>query len=116
MGYEDIPPGQAIPPHHHPSADEILFVHRGSGTASLGTRTVPVTSGATIYIPRNIRISLRNTGAEPLSIAFIFSRPGFEEYLRETSVPEGAPAPPLSPEELAAIRARHTDQAIYEHP
>jgi oxalate decarboxylase/phosphoglucose isomerase-like protein (cupin superfamily) len=114
MGYEDIPPGQGIPPHHHPLADEILFVHRGSGTASLGPRTAPVTTGTTIYIPRNTRISLQNTGTEPLSIAYIFSRPGFEDYLRETSVPEGQQAAPLSPEELARIRSRHPDHVVYE--
>jgi len=36
MGYEDIPPGKAIARHYHPHADEILFVHRGTGLASLG--------------------------------------------------------------------------------
>src|SRR5437773_11345715 len=31
MGYEDLPPGGVIPPHWHKMADEILFIHRGSG-------------------------------------------------------------------------------------
>lgn len=39
MGYEDIPVGEAILPHHHPHADEILFVHRGHGVAMLGDKT-----------------------------------------------------------------------------
>lgn len=116
MGYEDIPPGQAISPHHHPLADEILFVHRGSGVASLGTRSASVTAGATIYLPRNTPVSLRNTGTEPLGIAFIFSRPGFEEYLREVSVPEGERAEPLSVEELSRIRARHGEHVVFEQP
>lgn len=116
MGYEDIPPGQAISPHHHPRADEILFVHRGSGVAALGGREAAVSAGATIYIPRNTRVSLRNTGAEPLGIAFIFARPGFEEYLRGVSVPEGERAAQLSAEELAAIRARHREHISFEQP
>ncbi|HYH80582.1 MAG TPA: cupin domain-containing protein [Longimicrobium sp.] len=114
MGYEDLAPGQAINPHRHLLADEIIFVHRGSGVATLGTRETPVSAGGTVYIPRGSRISLRNTGAGPLGIAFVFSRPGFEELMRENSVPEGEPAPPLSPEEFAAIRARHRSHTVYD--
>jgi quercetin dioxygenase-like cupin family protein len=73
MGYEDIPPGQRIQPHQHLHADEIIFVHRGSGVATLGSREGPISAGSTVYIPRNTRVSLRNTGSEPLGIAFIFS-------------------------------------------
>jgi hypothetical protein len=54
-------------------------------------RRVPGADG-----PKNVRIALRNTGAEPISIAFIFSQPGFEELLRENSVAEGEPVIPLS--------------------
>lgn len=41
-------------------------------------------------------ISLRNTGSEPLSIVFVFSKPGFEELMRDNSVLEGQPVPPMS--------------------
>ena len=102
MGYEDIPPGQAISPHRHTVADEIIFVHRGSGVVELGARTVAFSSGATIYIPKQVRIAVRNTGTEPVSIAFVFSKPGFEEYLRDSSVPEGQPVVPLTPDERRA--------------
>lgn len=116
MGYEDIPPGQSIQPHQHLLADEIIFVHRGSGVATLGSREGAVSAGATVYIPRNTRVSLRNTGTEPLGIAFIFSRPGFEQLMRENSVLEGEPAAPVTAEELAAIRARHRWHTVYEQP
>ena len=116
MGYEDIPPGQGITPHRHEVADEIIFVHRGSGIVELGARTVAFSSGATIYIPKHVRIAVRNTGTEPVSIAFVFSKPGFEEYLRETSVPEGQPVVPLSAEERRAIRVRHQWHTVYERP
>src|SRR5687768_7180771 len=88
MAYEEIPAGQSIRPHHHPHADEIIFVHRGSGIGVLGEWEVPIRDGATIYIPRNTRVALRNTGPGPLAIVFFFSRPGFEAYLRETSAME----------------------------
>jgi quercetin dioxygenase-like cupin family protein len=116
MGYEDLPPGYVIPPHRHLLADEIIFVHRGSGIASLGEREAPVSAGATIYIPRNVTISLRNTGATPLGIAFIFSKPGFEDLLRDTSVLEGQQVTPMSTEELARSRDRHRSHVVYQQP
>ncbi|HEX6748508.1 MAG TPA: cupin domain-containing protein [Longimicrobium sp.] len=113
MGYEDIAPGDAIPPHRHLHADEIIFVHRGSGVAGLGTRQTAVGTGATVYIPRDTRITLRNTGSVPLGIVFVFSRPGFEELMRANSVLEGQPAAPLSPREQARIRARNRWHTVY---
>jgi quercetin dioxygenase-like cupin family protein len=113
---EDIPPGQGISPHRHEHADEILFIHRGTGVALLGTRSATVTAGTTIYIPPNTHISLRNTGTEPLSIVAIFARPGFENYVREISVPEGEQAPPLGVDELSRIRARYAEHVVYERP
>jgi mannose-6-phosphate isomerase-like protein (cupin superfamily) len=116
MGTEDIPPGQAIAAHRHLKADEILFIHRGAGVVELGDQRRAVGEGATVYIPKDVRIALRNTGTEPLSIAFIFSKPGFEDYMREISVPEGQPVPPLSEQERTAIRARHQSHSVYDRP
>lgn len=116
MFYEEIPPGQGIAPHHHGHSDEIIFVHRGSGVASLGSRSGAVATGATIYIPPNTRVSLRNTGAEPLGIVSVFAKPGFDEYLRAVSVPEGQRADPMTPEELSRIRAANREHVVYERP
>ena len=116
MGYEDLPPGGSIPPHWHKVADEILFVHRGSGVVELGDRQRTVSAGSTIYIPKDIRVTLRNTGTEPLSIAFFFSKPGFETFLREMSAPEGQPFESLSEVELRAIRKRHEWHTVHERP
>jgi mannose-6-phosphate isomerase-like protein (cupin superfamily) len=114
MAYEALPPGAAIPPHRHPGADEIVFVHSGTGVAELGDKSSAVDAGSTIYIPRLTRISLRNTGKEPLVIVALFDQPGFEDLLRETSVPEGQPVVPLTSAELSAIRAHHLSHVIYD--
>jgi oxalate decarboxylase/phosphoglucose isomerase-like protein (cupin superfamily) len=58
--------------------------------------------------------SLQNTGSEPLAMIVIFSRPGFEDYLRAVSVPEGQKAEPLSLEELTAIRVRHRQHVVFQ--
>jgi oxalate decarboxylase/phosphoglucose isomerase-like protein (cupin superfamily) len=115
MGYEVLPPGHVIPLHRHPNADEILFVQYGRGTAELGDRTAPVGAGATVYIPHDVRISLR-AGPDSLGLVFIFSRPGFEQYLRDVSVLEGQPVVPLSEAERKVIHARHKSHVVYEQP
>ena len=110
---EDIAPGQAIPAHRHPQSEEIIFVHAGTGLATLGGQEAVVETGATIYMPRDTVFAMRNTGAGPLRIVAIFSRPGYEEYMREISVPEGEAPTPLTVEELTSIRRRHTAHAVY---
>ena len=116
MGYEEIAPGAEIQLHRHLVADEILFVHRGAGTASLNGRKARVSAGATIYVPRNGTIGLLNDGTEPLGITFTFSRPGFEELMRDNSVLEGQPVTPMSAEERARIQAKHRWHTIAGPP
>jgi oxalate decarboxylase/phosphoglucose isomerase-like protein (cupin superfamily) len=112
MGYEEIPPGQAV------SRIGILDDGRLSCIVGLvpppGDRTASVGPGATIYIPQATRVTLRNTGSEPLAVAYFFSEPGYEEYLRDTSVPEGQVAPVLSGPELAKIRERHKAHIVFD--
>lgn len=117
MGMEDIPPGKKIRLHHHPHAEEILFVHRGTGVVRLGSREATVRAGATVYIPRNVSVGLLNTGDEPLSLVFIFPEPdGMAGQMRSGSVGEGEPPVPFTPEELAARNARAKEHIIFDEP
>jgi len=117
MGMEDIPPGKKVRLHHHPHAEEILFVHRGTGVVRLGSREATVRAGATVYIPRNVSVGLLNTGDEPLSLVFIFSEPdGMSGQMRSGSVGEGEPLVPFTPEELAARNARASEHIIFDEP
>lgn len=117
MGMEEIPPGKKIRLHHHPHAEEILFVHRGTGVARLGAREVAVRAGATVYIPRNVSVGLRNTGTESLSLVFIFPEPdGMAGQMRSGSVGIGEEAKPFTPEELAARNARGSEHIVFDEP
>jgi len=58
--------------------------------------------------------NLKNPGPATLTIVFLFPKPGFEEYLRDTSAPEGQSMPPMSPEARAQIRAKHEWHTIYD--
>ncbi len=114
MGMEDLKPGQGIPMHRHLHGDEIIFIHKGAAKVTLGEREARATEGATIYVPRNVRIGLTNPGPGTLTIVFTFSKPGFEEYLRETSSLEGQSLPVLSSEDRAKIRKKHEWHTVYE--
>jgi mannose-6-phosphate isomerase-like protein (cupin superfamily) len=47
----EIPPDSNILVHRHDRTEEILFVHRGTGTLLLGDEQLEVREGATIYVP-----------------------------------------------------------------
>jgi mannose-6-phosphate isomerase-like protein (cupin superfamily) len=86
---EGLPPGSMIPRHKHFDQDEILLIQTSTAHVWLGDSERDVSAGAVIYIPSDTWITLKNTGNENLSLVAIFSAPGFDEYVRCTSVPEG---------------------------
>ena len=112
LGTETIIPGGLIPRHRHLGQDEILFLQTGSARVSLNDQDYEVHAGGMVFFPLNTWVSLRNTGAEPIQLIFIFSAPGFDEYMRCTSVPEGQPAPPVPLEELS--KCAHQGHVEYE--
>jgi quercetin dioxygenase-like cupin family protein len=100
LGTETIPPGGIIPKHRHLGQDEILFLQTGSARVSLNDQDYEVHAGGMVFFPLNTWVSLRNTGTDPIQLIFIFSAPGFDEYMRCSSVREGQPAPPIPLEEV----------------
>ena len=112
LGTETIPPGGVIPKHRHLGQDEILFLQTGSARVSLNGQNYEVHAGGMVFFPLNTWVSLRNTGAAPIQLIFIFSAPGFDEYMRCSSVPEGQPAPPIPLEEIS--KCAHGGHVEYE--
>lgn len=110
---EDLPPGGRIDRHQHPGADEILFFQNGTARVSLGTATRDVHEGATVFIPALTWISVTNTSRDPIHMIAVFSAPGFEDYMRAESVPEGSPPTRLSTAQDAAIQARYGHAVVY---
>lgn len=116
FGTEDLPPGASIDRHRHPGADEILFLQNGSARVSLGDRTREVHGGATVFIPANTWIAVTNIGTDGIGCVFVFSAPGFEDYMRAESVPEGQKITPLTKAEDAQIMTQHGHAVIYAEP
>jgi quercetin dioxygenase-like cupin family protein len=97
LGTEELVPGAAIQKHKHLAQDEILLVQRGTAHVWLGDQERDVHVGGLAFIPANTWISLKNTGAEPVSLTFVFSAPGFEETMRCNSVPAGETPTQITP-------------------
>ena len=116
FGTEDLPPGASIDRHRHPGADEILFLQNGSARVSLGDSTREVHGGATVFIPANTWIAVTNIGTDGIGCVFVFSAPGFEDYMRAESVPEGQKITPLTKAEDAQIMKEHGHAVIYAEP
>src|SRR5215468_1391735 len=99
MGTEDIVPGDEFPTHKHLGQDEILYIEKGTVHVHLGDRERDLHAGGTVFIPAYTWVSVKNAGTETVSVVFVFSAPGFENYMRCDSVLPEEKVIPLSPEQ-----------------
>jgi len=113
---EDVPPGGKIDRHRHPGADEIIFLQNGHARVSLGDRVKEVHAGATVFAPADTWIEVTNLGTDAIHGVFVFSAPGFDDFMRAESVPEGQKITPLTKAEDAQIMKQHAHAVIYAEP
>ena len=71
MGILELEPGAELSLHHH-SPQEIYIIKKGVGLLLGSTKDRQVSPDNTIYIPKNEKHGLRNTGSEILSFYWIF--------------------------------------------
>jgi quercetin dioxygenase-like cupin family protein len=116
FGTEGLASGEAIPTHKHPGSDEILFLQNGTARVHLGDAVREVRGGSTVFIPADTWISISNIGGDPISLVFIFSAPGFEDFMRAESVLEGEKNAPVSKAEDDEIQKKHSHAVIYKEP
>ena len=109
MVTENLPPNSEIRVHLHQREDEIIFIRMGSGIATLGDREVPVSAGATVYVPQGMWHGLRNNGTETLGMSAIYSPPGFEQAFNDRLL-----HPNRTPAEAEASRKKHG--IVYRDP
>jgi quercetin dioxygenase-like cupin family protein len=107
VGTEDLAPGADIPWHRHHHMEEIVIVQSGDVVARIGDQQRRVGPGAMAFGPPNTWMCFENVGTEVARVMWIFSRPGFEDYVRATSVPLGQPVIPFTPAELDQIRQKY---------
>jgi quercetin dioxygenase-like cupin family protein len=80
---EDMAPGDRIPIHRHPHADELIFIQSGTGRVTLGDKVQEARAGAVVFIPHDTWIGMENIGKEPLTHIDVWSAPGYRAILDE---------------------------------
>jgi hypothetical protein len=83
---------------------------------SLGDRVREVHAGATVFAPANTWIEVANIGTAAIHGIFVFSAPGFDDFMRAESVPEGQKITTLTKAEDARIIKQHAHAVIYAEP
>ncbi len=102
---ELMAPGGNIPFHMHHNAEEILILEEGGATVTVGDKRAVAGPRSIVFTPRETWVSVTNSGKQSIHLYALFSRQGFEQRVRATTVVEGQPATPLSPDDLARVRA-----------
>lgn len=101
----ELAPGQTIPFHMHHNAEELLMFREGGAEVIVGDKRGPAGPNAIVFIPRDTWISATNRTQKPLHMVAIFSRRGFDTYMRAIATKPGEELPAQSQEELTRLRA-----------
>jgi len=102
---EVMAPGQSIPFHKHDNAEEILFLEESGATVMVGSKWAVAGPRSIVFIPRNTWISATNTGGNSIHLVAVWSRHGFEQYMRAISARQGEPTVPVNTDDLPKLRA-----------
>jgi mannose-6-phosphate isomerase-like protein (cupin superfamily) len=103
--HRSLAPGQKSPFHKHDNAEEILIFEEGGATVMVGDQRAVTGPRSIVFIPRDTWISATNSGQQSIHLVSVFSRRGFESYLRSIGVKPAQPMLPFSPDELPRLRA-----------
>ena len=112
MGTEDMHIGDEFPMHQHLGQDEILYIVNGTVHVHVGDQERDLHAGGTVFIPALTWVNVKNAGTETASLVWVFSEPGFENYMRCDSVLPNEKVTPLSPEQMKACE--HEGHVIYK--
>lgn len=102
---ETVAPGQTIPFHKHENAEELLVFQEAGAAVIVGNKSGLAGSKSIVFIPRDTWISATNKGRNDVHLLAVFSRHGFESYMRSIGAKPGEPLVPLHQDELTRLRA-----------
>ena len=71
LAEETLPPGHSVTPHYHEVLEEIYYILSGTGVMTVGNEQQSVKAGDAVYIPKQQRHTLTNTGAEPMQLLLV---------------------------------------------
>jgi quercetin dioxygenase-like cupin family protein len=110
LGTQTVPPGCHVREHLHDKNEEVIVCLAGSGEAVLDDGTHKMVPGTTLFLGRNRRHLLRNTGAQDMTMMWIILPNGLEDFFaaigRKRTAGEPAPEPFPRPADVQAIERR----------
>ena len=98
----ELPAGSDILLHRHDRTEEILFVHRGSGTLVIDDEEIAIEEGATIYVPPGTYHGMAPQEND-MTIVFVATPPHLVNFFRELGWHEGAEPPAFTPDEIQIL-------------
>jgi mannose-6-phosphate isomerase-like protein (cupin superfamily) len=110
------PEGFASPLHVHHFADEGFYILEGEITFYVGDQIIEARPGSFLFGPKEVPHAFTvDSGPGRL---FVLSPAGFEDLVRELTLPPQPEVPPdeAQMQQLAAIAARHGDEILGPPP
>jgi quercetin dioxygenase-like cupin family protein len=100
-----VPPGGGPPPHRH-DFEEMFSVLEGEVEVTFRGETIVARQGETINVPANAPHAFTNSADTPSRLLCLCAPAGQDEFFTRVGVPVATrtqAAPPLSPDEQAAV-------------
>lgn len=87
MAEVSVVPGGGPPPHVHSREDESFYLLRGTLAVQVGDKTLNVSAGDFVHMPRGVAHSFKNAGEETAQLLMVAAPAGLESYFAETFFP-----------------------------
>ena len=81
VGMTILPPGKSSSFHSHDVECETWIIVSGEGEVRVGEERELVGPESVVFLPRNIKHQIINTGQEPLRMFWIYTPPGGEKSI-----------------------------------
>lgn len=103
MAEVSVVPGGGPPPHVHSLEDESFYLQQGTLAAQVGDKTLNISAGDFVHMPRGVMHSFKNVGEDTAQLLIVATPAGLENYFAETFFPAAdiADVPELGPAVIA---------------
>ncbi len=82
-----VVPGGGPPPHVHSREDESFYVQQGTLTVQVGEKTLNVSAGDFVCMPRGVMHAFKNVGQDTAKLLMVATPAGLENFFAETFFP-----------------------------
>lgn len=106
MGTQKLAPSAQIPVHVHHSADEVLFIHRGTGIGRIGDSSAELEAGSTIFIPSGVWHGVESAD-EDMELVWYVAPAGLDQFFQDLDSATNSGTHELTPEEVEEIFNKH---------